>query len=202
MKVLSLFIGACLLLAFLPLLFANKELSPNEVTFFIVLLISFTLVYLLKKQSLLINQPGKLIIGFISAILFSISNEISLFNRFELEFSCYMPISLSFLSLGFFLFLFKTGLRRTIVLQHHPFVNMFILSVFFLTGSLFLFQTILSGIYPVDYRSLREFGVHLSQMIFVVFLVWDFLDSEMKAKIFTITLGGILCLSSIIYFII
>ena len=195
LKGISLIIGFCLLmiLSILPFAFSIITIRYTVVLLIIAIIIS---AILLVKKDILLSEHGKLGIGIVVVFIFNLSNEANIIQKLDVEVQYTVPLATAFLSLGFLLFLVKTGIRMDIVFPDSLYFKYILLATLFLLVQMILLFPVFKLIYNLEIGSILEFLQNIFKIIFIIILVYDFLSFQRKTRMVFIILCSVIYLSA------
>lgn len=190
-------IGFCLsgILLLLPFAFSSITFRYSLIFLMIAIVISAFIVR--KKEVHLLSESGKLLLGIVVFIVFNLSGEANIFQKFNIGLKFNIPLATCFLSLGFLFFLIKNGIKGRVLLpKSRGFHSIIYAMVLLLIAMIILFPA-LKAVYDYDIGSNFLLLRDIIQMLFALLIVYDFLSSVRNPKVYIIVFCGFLYLVSI-----
>lgn len=190
-------IGFCLsgILLLLPFAFSSITFRYSLVFLMVAIVISSFIIR--KKEVHLLSESGKLLLGIVVFVVFNLSGEANIFQKFNIGLKFNIPLATCFLSLGFLFFLIKNGIKGRVLLpKSRDFHSIIHAMVLLLIAMIILFPA-LKAVYDYDIGSNFLLLRDIIQMLFALLIVHDFLSSVRNPKVYIIVFCGFLYLVSI-----
>jgi len=188
-------ISEVILFAILLLLpFSHKEISIRWLIIFIPLIVSFTYLYLSKKDYFNIHN-FEIIYAILLIIIFAFTEKVNFIRQFNipLEISKQIPFSTILLTIGILLFLLKVSIDKKLEMTEHSFARYFLFACFFLSFLMIMFYPFLFYNYQMKLELDIQFLNKILKYLTVFLLTTNYMSYQKKLN--RINFGIIMSLS-------